>query len=360
MATWFKKITDLGKSFLGDALDESAQLSNSQSKFSQSSLLRSPTISIGKYFWGKPEKEDKEYWWYCPKILNQENQPQSHFYNEEIASRLEEKISHGLFTSFLDIPTKALNLLTEIDSQIKSFDQGARELSQSELLVDEFFDLAHPLINKYGDEIQDMSKLLSFLGTENIASILCFVFTRMKLSNKPIFRDFGRGIFYHCKTVATISRFLSKEFHLQPENAYLAGLLHDLGKFGIMREIMVDRVLQTKPLSYLTFERLDLLFEKFHQQVGESLATEWKLKPELAFVIGNHHDLKSLLQKHRKYEPKVLLSALVNLSDTMARILGKGKKITDTNIFNTPASEILGVVKDKKTIEFFDKIPDLV
>ena len=359
MATLIQKISDLGKSVLGYALDESAQLSNSQSRLSQSTL-KIPTLRIGKYFWGKPEKDDKEYWWHCPALSNNCQKRQSHYYNEEIASRLEEKISHGLFTSFLDIPTEQLNLLGDIHSQTKSYDQAAQELSQSGFLVDEFFDLANPIVNEYGDDIHDMAKVLSYLGTENIVSIMCFVFTKMNLSSKPIFRDFGRGIFYHCKTVATISRYLSQEFLPQQETAYLAGLLHDLGKFGIMREIMVDRVLQTKPLSYLTFERLDRLFENFHQQVGESLANEWNLKPELVFVIGNHHNLKPLLQKRQEYEPRVLLAALVNLSDTMARILGKGKKISDVDIFNSSASSILGIVKDKKTIDFFDKIPHLV
>jgi len=54
------------------------------------------------------------------------------------------------------------------------------------------------------------------------------------------------------------------------------------------------------------------------------------------------------------------LAALINLCDSMARILGYGRRISEMNIFDTDAARILSFEKDNSTEDFLRKIPEML
>jgi HD-like signal output (HDOD) protein len=81
--------------------------------------------------------------------------------------------------------------------------------------------------------------------------------------------------------------------HCAADEAFMAGLLHDIGKliFAVQAESAYQRVLELQhgsALSSLEAERT--LFEFTHPEVGEMVAERWDLPARYVAGIAHHHD----------------------------------------------------------------------
>jgi len=115
-------------------------------------------------------------------------------------------------------------------------------------------------------------------------------------------------------------RFAKRVGFKNPEKAYLAGLLHDLGilvnlwvlpkEFGAAFELARTRHI---PLHEAECSTLGLT----HCDSGRMLAEQWQLTPELIEIISFHHDVKNGTSDRANL-------ALVSLSDLLCRMSGLG------------------------------------
>ena len=125
----------------------------------------------------------------------------------------------------------------------------------------------------------------------------------------------------HSLACALVSRRFAKRIGVKdPEHAYLAGLLHDL---GIVVNLMffaeefgnAISVAAASGRSVDEVEREILGFD--HCESGSKLADQWEFGSGLREVVRYHHE-PSALANHKA------LIAIVNLSDRLCRINGLG------------------------------------
>lgn len=125
----------------------------------------------------------------------------------------------------------------------------------------------------------------------------------------------------HSLAVALVSREFAQRVGFQdPEQAYLAGLLHDLGlivelttfpkEFEAVTRVAIEK---RCPLNEAEPEVLGV----DHCVIGEMLAERWHLPAELKEVIRRHHDVD-----HASTAP--VLVSIVNLTDILCRMRGLG------------------------------------
>ena len=169
----------------------------------------------------------------------------------------------------------------------------------------------------------------------------------------------ARKIIRHSYIVAVIASYLSQRYFPEPGLAFLAGLLHDIGKLGILKELSLDPkfCLRLKPDA--NEDMFDSIFAERHEKIGLKLGQQWKMDDLTLAAIERHHKFwefdfsdEDQLDYH--------LCLLINLSDTIARILGEGRPIGKTNLFLEPATIDLNIEKNISTIEFFAEIPGIV
>ncbi len=124
----------------------------------------------------------------------------------------------------------------------------------------------------------------------------------------------------HSVGTAFTARAMAKKLQAEVESAFLAGILHDLGKVVLDRcfadyyKTVLEQVQTTEmPIFQAEKEILGLT----HADVGGQLATEWKFSENYLNAILYHHNPG----ENRRY---ARLTCLVHLADVICRELGFG------------------------------------
>jgi HD-like signal output (HDOD) protein len=124
----------------------------------------------------------------------------------------------------------------------------------------------------------------------------------------------------HSLGCALVSRKMAKLIgYPDPEKAYLAGLVHDLGILVNSIACTEDyrRCIQAARDGRIPLDRSEKEHLGFtHCQSGKILAQRWKFSPDLIEAIEFHHDAEAL-------GPRPLV-ALVHLSDLLCRLRNLG------------------------------------
>lgn len=104
------------------------------------------------------------------------------------------------------------------------------------------------------------------------------------------------GFWQHSFGVAAASRYLAPRARVNPETAFLAGMLHDIGiaVLGCCMEeeyrAVLDRV-QAQDCAITEAELATLGFT--HIDLGAALAAQWKFPSAIQEAIRGHHDLNT-------------------------------------------------------------------
>ncbi len=125
----------------------------------------------------------------------------------------------------------------------------------------------------------------------------------------------------HSLACALVARRIAKRIGMKdPEQAYMAGLMHDLG-FVVNLRVIPDEFLraitQARNIGCSVDQAELQILGLTHCETGKMLARKWELGPWLVDVIHHHHQLSMLSD----YLPLV---ALINLSDRLCRMQGLG------------------------------------
>jgi putative nucleotidyltransferase with HDIG domain len=186
-------------------------------------------------------------------------------------------------------------------------------------------------------QVSDLDRAIVLLGLSAVKNIaisasISRLFTAEKISDKFSARD----IWKHSVAVAVATREFCCRIGKKAfaEEAFLAGLIHDLGLL-IERQAFPDQltdVIRTackeeRPFCDIEMEAINV----DHQALGAALAAKWKFPRPLQTVIGYHHRIENLKDDAR------LLPTIVYISDVMCccekigfYLTGNCQDVTDT------------------------------
>jgi len=100
-------------------------------------------------------------------------------------------------------------------------------------------------------------------------------------------RDEWAGrIWTTARASAHIMHGLSVFTRIDAEDAFLLGLLHDIGQVIVLRIVRADQARTHEAVDDATF---DYLCHECHQEFGELVAGAWKLPPTFCSLIADHH-----------------------------------------------------------------------
>jgi HD-like signal output (HDOD) protein len=153
-------------------------------------------------------------------------------------------------------------------------------------------------------------------------------------------------LWHHSHACALGSRWLALNtgYRNIAEQAYLAGLLHDVGKLFLLKAL--ER-LTNAGMAQAALERELLLeiFEEMHIEQGVRLMEHWNMPPSYRTVVANHH-LKTERSTADADDVLVSIIRLVNIA-TRKRDLSLSTDTDNLSLLELPEAQLLKVTEDQ-------------
>lgn len=154
-------------------------------------------------------------------------------------------------------------------------------------------------------EVRSIERAAVLMGLESIKNVTIAASLTRAFQGRPLSRSFSpRDLWTHSLAVAAATRLVALEIDRRlAEEAFLAGLLHDI---GLMAELQYDRQKVGVVLARMEADpAADLLrleeqtFGATHQDFGAALLRGWNLPSSFCQVAEGHHRPLTLPAEHQ-------------------------------------------------------------
>lgn len=214
---------------------------------------------------------------------------------------------------------KAFALSTNPKAEARDF---IELIEVDEALSARVIKIANSVFFDRGKKSNTIEEAVVVIGLDELRSLL----TANALSD--IFPSSNQSrihLWNHDVAVALISKQLANR--IQPrlaESAFLAGLMHDVGKLLLLQRCSNDyqKIMQKVEESGCDFRNAEVeVFPFDHCQVGQLIAERWNFSEDLVSAISNHHQQFESMTGN---DGNCQLAAIVHCSDIIAHSLGLG------------------------------------
>jgi putative nucleotidyltransferase with HDIG domain len=209
-----------------------------------------------------------------------------------------------------------------VDSPFASAPKVAQALSRDQVLTAQVLKMANSAFYGAPRRISTVTDAIVMLGMHTIRNMTMAVSCQDALDREVASYAIRRGdLWRHSMCVAHAAQQIAKAARYRiTEEAYVAGLLHDIGKvlisINLGREFTsVLSLARDETQSFPSIERQILGFD--HAEVGARLTEHWNLPVHLVNAIRYHHN-----PSHEP--PPSTLTSIVHLADVLCITLGIG------------------------------------
>ncbi len=161
-------------------------------------------------------------------------------------------------------------------------------------------------------EVKTIQMAVTRLGSTTIRTLITsLVMQQMYTPSTPMLEQYFRDVWEQSVNVSSISRALSSFVpHLSPDEAMLAGLIHQIGKLPIL--ILVENIPEFKDSA----SRLDKLLDKAHPAIGKIIMDTWDFPEELKLVASEYANFQREDVEKADYVDLVQVAFLQSISGT--------------------------------------------
>ncbi len=248
----------------------------------------------------------------------QQNGQQS---NELIKTRIISKLQD--IKSFPQFVLETMRKLKDPDSSVSDV---AQSLSRDEGLVLRVLKLANSAYYGMSRNISNISEAISLLGYKTVSNLVlaATVYSSMDKGLSGYALDRGE-LWRHSLMVAHASRYIAKRTgKVSVEDAYVGGLLHDIGKIILNDYVrfgygIIVKIVEEEHVPFPEAERRVLGFD--HAAVGAILTERWGLPEAYQMAVAYHHKPNELPAEKAQYQP---ILDVVSVANSVCLMLGVG------------------------------------
>ncbi|MBQ3446372.1 MAG: HDOD domain-containing protein [Synergistaceae bacterium] len=247
----------------------------------------------------------------------------------EIDEKSRELIKTRIISKMQDIksfPQFVIETMRKLNDPESNAADVARSLSRDEGLVLRILKLANSAAYGLSRNITNISEAIAMLGYKSVSNIIlaATVYSAMDKGLSGYALDRGE-LWRHSLMVAYTSRQLAKLTEkVGTEDAYVGGLLHDIGKVILNDYVrfgygIIVKMVEEKHIPFTEAELKVLGFD--HAMIGEIMIERWEMPKAYVAAVAYHHKPNDLPDDKKQYQP---LLDVVTLANTICLMLGIG------------------------------------
>lgn len=252
-----------------------------------------------------------------------------------VDAALQRVLGQGSFVVPL-LPEVAAQVMTETSREDWSATAVVDLLKRDAGLAANLLRLANSVAFKGAAAAVSLQQSVARLGAANVRQLAVVIACETRVFQVPGFEAEVRHLFRHSLTCAFAAREIAKVRRANVEDAFLSGLLHDVG-WPLMLQVLLD---VSKAVG-VTVERPTLLAAagRHHAPLARDLAVQWKLPARLSGALHEHHE-------QQWAGPTAELAATLALADAVARVGEGDAAIAPRSLSSHPSLAVLNLYPD--------------
>jgi HD-like signal output (HDOD) protein len=226
------------------------------------------------------------------------------------------------------LPQVAVRIMEEMRSPNVTAARLAELTKKDPILASTVLRVANSALYGGRTEISDLAYAIARIGIDQARNLVLATVLRSKVADPKIYGAKGTHMMDHALAVAFGSSLVASSVNLDSNEAFLCGLLHDFGRFALIKVLRDDGRGGTE----LSAED-QAWVDRFHPEAGAILAESWGLPEIVCETTRFHH--------YPEHAPDGFQrpAAVVGVADMVAHRLGLGAdEKPDIDVLNTEAA----------------------
>lgn len=224
---------------------------------------------------------------------------------------LDEGLKQAILEGFVEVPmlpevaNRALSLTQDPEA---SAAQMADLIEGDQSLAGHVMRIANSVAYTPMANITSLQQAVARLGMNVICEIAVAAVLGAKLFNTPGYEDYVEFNWQHALATSMWSKEIARQANLDQETAFLAGLLHSIGRPAVLQTLLE---LASQKGIVMTPEMVHRLEKKYSQPVSELVILRWKMPTAIINAIKPYQDLDTT-------DPALEIAAAVHVAARFA------------------------------------------
>lgn len=252
----------------------------------------------------------------------------------------EESLRLAIVEGFVEVPmlpevaNRALALAQDPESDASTM---ARLIQGDQSLAGHVMRIANSVAYTPLSNLVSLQQAIARLGMNVISEITLAAVLSAKLFNTPGYESYVGDVWRQALATSLWSKEIARHCRSNVEVAFLAGLLHSIGRPAILQTILD---LSKQQDFALTSDQVHELEDKYSQQVSEAVVTRWKM-PEL--VVASVRGLRE--PDNSTAAGKV--AAVVVAGSSFADFMLEPQRMEQEALYSLPVLAALNLYQDE-------------
>jgi len=173
-----------------------------------------------------------------------------------------------------------------IDPEV-SIARIARVVAKDQVLATRVLRLANSAYCAPMQEITTVNDAIVRMGTGPVRNVVLAVCFTSRLQGTNIYGTQGRDLVDHAIGTAYLARLVAERLNTDADEAFMCGLLHDLGKLLLLK-LSRDFIKYGAPTP--SAQEIEAVYKERHPEIGAQLLRQWQLPEALEQPVRFHHD----------------------------------------------------------------------
>jgi len=225
------------------------------------------------------------------------------------------------------LPEITLKIIELVDNPRSTAQDLNKLISNDPALVSRILKVVNSAFYGLPGQIGSINRAIVLLGLNAVKNIVIAAsLTKLFRGGRVSPHFSAKDLWTHSIAVGVLSKLIvGKLNNALPDEAFLAGLIHDIGilvELQAMREPLVE-VAERASREDTRYVDLEMqIIGVDHQALGAALTTKWKFPRSFQYVTGHHHNPLNLAPECR------WLTCIVHVADHIVTREGMGYALT--------------------------------